>query len=79
MNVPDPTLDPRWAAKAHHYAAKFAAETVSYEPPAWVEPADEAFAACFRNCARVPPATVYPLIREVFLAEYGKTETNEEN
>lgn len=64
-------VDPRWAAKAHRYAAKFAAETVSYEPPAWVEPTDEAFADCFAHCVRVPPVKVYPLIREVFLAEYG--------
>lgn len=64
-------VDPRWAAKAHRYAAKFAAETVSYEPPEWVEPTDEAFAECFKNCARVPAPSVYPLIREAFLAEYG--------
>lgn len=67
----NPEMIPRWAAKAHRYAAKFAAETVSYEPPTWVEPTDEAFAACFAHCVRVPPAEVYPLIREAFFAEYG--------
>ena len=68
--------DPRWATKAHGYAAKFAAETVSYEPPQWVEPTDEAFVACFAHCVRVPPASVYPLIRESFLAEYGAFRDN---
>ena len=70
-------VDPRWAAKAHRYAAKFAAETVSYEPPTWVEPTDEAFAECFAHCVRVPPAEVYPLIREAFLAEYRSHRTEE--
>lgn len=64
-------IDPRFVAKAHRYAAKFAAETVSYEPPKWVEPTDEAFADCFKLCVLVPPANAYPLIREAFLAEYG--------
>lgn len=66
-----PSIDPRWAAKAPGYAAKFAAETVRYEPPTWVEPTDEAFTDCFKHCVRVPPASVYPSIREAFLAEYG--------
>lgn len=56
---------------ANRYAAKFAAETVSYEPPAWVEPTDEAFAACFAGCVRVPPGDMYELIREIFLTKYG--------
>jgi hypothetical protein len=62
----------QWTAKAHRYAGKFAAETVSYEPPEWVEPTDEAFADCFKHCVQVPPASMYPLIREAFLAECGK-------
>lgn len=66
-----PSMEQRWAAKAPGYAAKFAAETVRYEPPTWVEPTDEAFADCFKHCVRVPPASVYPLIREAFLAQYG--------
>jgi len=74
--VTAPNVDPRWAAKAPGYAAKFAAETVRYEPPAWVEPTDEAFAECFKHCVRVPPTEVYPLIREAFLAEYGKLRNN---
>jgi len=42
----------------------------------WVEPTDEAFVACFAHCVRVPPASVYPLIRESFLAEYGAFRDN---
>lgn len=60
------------AAFADRYAAKFAAETVYYEPPRWENPTDEAFAARFAGCVRVPASDMYPLIREAFLAEYGQ-------
>lgn len=61
----------RWVVLAPRYAHRFAAGTVSYEPPKWVEPTDKAFAECFRLCVWVPPVGAYPLIREVFFAEYG--------
>lgn len=67
----NPEMIPRWAAKAHRFAMKFAAETVRCEPPTWIEPTDEAFADCFARCVLPPPAEIYPLIREAFLAEYG--------
>lgn len=62
---------------AARYAARFAAETVCYEPPQWKDPTDEAFAAHFAGCVRVPPSDMYPLIRDAFLAEYSPTNESE--
>ncbi len=57
---------------APKYAAKFAAATVSYEPPRWEEPTDEAFRRRFAHCVCVPDARMYPLIREAFEREYAE-------
>jgi hypothetical protein len=59
------------AARAGRYAAKFAAETVHDEPAFYEQPTDEAFAARFAHCGKVPPAVLYPDIRAAFLAQYA--------
>ncbi|WP_431728507.1 hypothetical protein [Verrucosispora sp. TAA-831] len=54
------------ARRREGYAAKFAAETVSAEPPRYVAPTDAAFAATFAHCVGVPATGEYPAIREAF-------------
>jgi hypothetical protein len=49
--------------RARGYAAKFRAETVSYEPPRFVEPTDANLASCFAWCVRRPRPAEYPAIR----------------
>lgn len=67
----DARRDAARAARPGKLAAKFAAETVHAEPAQYREPTDEAFVETFANCGRIPPATMYPAIREAFLAGYA--------
>ncbi|MBF9135274.1 hypothetical protein I0C86_41220 [Plantactinospora sp. S1510] len=52
------------ARRTEGYAAKFAAETVSYEPPSFPGASDANLAATFAHCTRVPKADEYPAIRD---------------
>jgi|GEM_PF-3829338 len=63
----------RQLRRASGYAAKFAAETVSAEPPRWEAPTDDAFATRFARCAKVPGHPLYPLIRALFEHTYAET------
>lgn len=49
------------------YAAKFAADTICYEPPEWVEPTDGNLATALGRCVRPPHAVELPAIRAAFL------------
>ncbi len=54
------------------YAAKFAAETVSYtDDPRWEEPTDDAFAEHFKGCVVPAPHVTYTHIRDIFVTEYA--------
>lgn len=56
---------------ASNYAAKFAAETVCYEPPRYEEPTDENLKARLNDCGIRPrKASQLAQIREAFNAEY---------
>lgn len=58
-------------ARAKAYAAKFAAETIHYDPPQRFEPTDANLAAVLRTCCRPPALHEYETIRDTFTAEYG--------
>lgn len=56
------------------YAAKFAAETVSAEPPRWVEPTHCNLEKILSQCARVPKESELAAIRDQFLHGYSRGE-----
>jgi hypothetical protein len=56
----------KYARRVEGYAAKFAAETISYEPPRHVEPTDEALERTFAHCVKPAPRELYDDIRAAF-------------
>lgn len=63
MRRQDAAADTPEDRRARGYAAKFVAETASYEPPTYKEPTDENLAKCFEHCARRPGIEEYGRIR----------------
>lgn len=57
--------------RIERYAAKFAAETVSSEPPCLVEPTLDNLAVYLASCVRPPHADELPAIREMFIRHYA--------
>lgn len=57
--------------RIQRYAAKFAADTISQEPPRTVAPTLDNIAHILRNCVRPPHAEELESIRQRFVAEYG--------
>lgn len=59
------------ARRVEMAAAKFAAETVSMEPPRYVEPTDENLSRLFAGCVKPPPVDLHDDIRAAFAREYA--------